>query len=380
MNSLAAFLTGPLAERLGWALLHFVWEGAVIAVMLAVALRALRRRSAAARYRAGWIALAAMACAIPLTAWFATPSPTRVVAAENSRVGQAERSPTTGAPASFGRTSLRSSRPTALPRAAAGADQSAAESRPAETGVSPAPLSLYLHAALPWVVGGWMIGAMLTALWHLGGWWQLRRLRRVGVREAPEEAQRLLAGLLQRFALRHAVKLVVSVEVAVPTLLGWLRPLVILPAAVLAELPPQQLEMILAHELAHLRRCDYLWNLVQTAIETLLFYHPAVWWVARQIRAEREMCCDQQAVAALGDRLGYARALAALAELCRRPAVLAPAGLALGACRRLVFHADSPPAGSARPRPRRPAGLVGRRAGRRAFADRRGGRGHVGGR
>ena len=89
---------------------------------------------------------------------------------------------------------------------------------------------------------------MLTALWHLGGWWQLRRLRRVGVREAPEEAQRLLAGLLQRFALRHAVKLVVSVEVAVPTLLGWLRPLVILPAAVLAELPPRQLEMILAHE------------------------------------------------------------------------------------------------------------------------------------
>ncbi len=152
-----------------------------------------------------------------------------------------------------------------------------------------------------------MIGAMLTALWHLGGWWQLRRLRRVGVREAPEEAQRLLAGLLQRFAVSRAVKLVVSVEVAVPTLLGWLWPLVILPAAVLAELPPRQLEMILAHELAHLRRCDYLWNLVQTAIETLLFYHPAVWWVARQIRAEREMCCDQQAVAALGDRLGYAR-------------------------------------------------------------------------
>ena len=324
MNSLAAFLTGPLAERFGWALLHFVWEGAAIAALLAVALRALRRRPAAVRYRAGWFALVAMAGAIPLTAWFATPSPARsATEVGSSRVGRAERSPTTGAPASFGGPSLRSSRPTASPRATATADQSAAESRPAETGVSPAPLSLYLHAALPWVVGGWMIGAMLTALWHLGGWWQLRRLRRVGVREAPEEAQRLLAGLLQRFAVSRAVKLVVSVEVAVPTLLGWLWPLVILPAAVLAELPPRQLEMILAHELAHLRRCDYLWNLVQTAIETLLFYHPAVWWVARQIRAEREMCCDQQAVAALGDRLGYARALAALAELCRRPASLA---------------------------------------------------------
>ena len=97
----------------------------------------------------------------------------------------------------------------------------------------------------------------------------------------------------------------------------------------LAGLPPQQLELILAHELAHLRRCDYLLNLVQTAIETLLFYHPAVWWVSRQIRVERESCCDEQAAAA-GDRLAYARALASLAELCRQPRLASP-GLALGA-------------------------------------------------
>ena len=175
-----------------------------------------------------------------------------------------------------------------------------------------------------------MIGAMLTALWHLGGWWQLGRLRRVGAREAPEEAQRLLAGLLRRFALRHAVKLVVSVEVAVPTLLGLAaaagdpaggRAGRVAAAAVgddpgprTGPSPPLRLPL----------------NLVQTAIETLLFYHPAVWWVARQIRVEREMCCDEQAVAAVGDRLGYARALTALAELCRRPAAFA-GGPGLGA-------------------------------------------------
>jgi tetratricopeptide (TPR) repeat protein len=329
MNSLAAFLAGPLVERLGWALLHFVWEGGTIAATLAVALRGLRHRSAAVRYRAGWIALAAMACAVPLTAWLAAASPAPSAAAPATTIEQPA-AENAGRPGQVRFVEKRPIRTASLPGTTAGADQSAAEGRPAETIALPARLSAQLRSALPWVVGSWLIGAMLTALWHLGGWWQLRRLRRVGVREAPEEARRLLAGLLQRFALSRAVKMVVSVEVAVPTLLGWLRPLVILPAAVLAELPPRQLEMILAHELAHLRRCDYLWNLAQTAIETMLFYHPAVWWVSRQIRAEREMCCDQEAVAVLGDRFGYARALAALAELCRRPATLT-AGLALGA-------------------------------------------------
>ncbi len=114
MNSLAAFLTGPLAERFGWALLHFVWEGAAIAALLAVALRALRRRPAAARYRAGWFALVAMAGAIPLTAWFATPSPARsATEVGSSRVGRAERSPTTARlRVSVG---LRSARPALRP-------------------------------------------------------------------------------------------------------------------------------------------------------------------------------------------------------------------------------------------------------------------------
>ena len=126
------------------------------------------------------------------------------------------------------------------------------------------------------------------------------------------------------------VKLLVSARVAVPALIGWLRPVILLPPSVLAELPPEHLELILAHELAHLRRCDYLLNLLQTAIETLLFYHPAVWWVSYQIRMERESCCDEQ-VTATGNRLSYARALTALAELCREPRRLGSSDLALRA-------------------------------------------------
>jgi HEAT repeat protein len=96
---------------------------------------------------------------------------------------------------------------------------------------------------------------------------------------------------------------------------GWLRPVILLPASALTGLSPQQLEAILAHELAHIRRHDYLINLLQAVVETLLFYHPAVWWVSRRIRQEREHCCDDLAVAVCGDSLTYARALLEMEQL-----------------------------------------------------------------
>ena len=97
-----------------------------------------------------------------------------------------------------------------------------------------------------------------------------------------------------------------------PTVVGWLRPAILLPIAALASLSPAQVEAILAHELAHIRRHDYAVNVLQTIAETLLFYHPSVWWLSRRIRAEREHCCDDIAVALCGDAVGYAQALAEL--------------------------------------------------------------------
>ena len=114
-----------------------------------------------------------------------------------------------------------------------------------------------------------------------------------------------------------------SAAVTVPTLVGWVRPVVLLPAAALSGLTPEQLEAILAHELAHVRRHDYLVNLLQSLVETLLFYHPAVWWVSAEVRAEREHCCDDLAVAVCGDRLVYVSALAELTSMERRAFALA---------------------------------------------------------
>jgi hypothetical protein len=125
----------------------------------------------------------------------------------------------------------------------------------------------------------------------------------------------------------------------VPTVIGWLRPVVLLPIASLSGLTTQQIEMILAHELAHIRRHDFIVNLMQAVVETLLFYHPAVWWISQRIRVEREHCCDDVAVAMFGDPLQYARALTRFEELRLDPAhalLAANGGSLLTRIRRLV--------------------------------------------
>jgi bla regulator protein blaR1 len=153
----------------------------------------------------------------------------------------------------------------------------------------------------------------------------VQRLRINGLSPVPEALEATLARLREALRISTPVRLFQSALVQVPTALGWLRPVVLVPAGALVGLTASQLELVLAHELAHIRRRDYLVNLLQTAVETLLFYHPAVWWVSGRMRIEREHCCDDLAVAACGNPVGYARALADLERLGTRGPILAMA-------------------------------------------------------
>ena len=170
-------------------------------------------------------------------------------------------------------------------------------------------------AWMPWIVALWGLGVLFCCVRLAGGWWQARRLTFVGTRPAPAEWQRTTAMLSSRLGLIKAVRLLESTRVAVPIVVGWLKPTLLVPTAALGGLSPMELEAVLAHELAHIRRHDYLVNLLQAAVETLLFYHPGVWWVSHVVRTEREHCCDDLAVAACGDAVLYARALTAIETL-----------------------------------------------------------------
>ena len=182
-----------------------------------------------------------------------------------------------------------------------------------------------LEPALPYAVLGWLVGVFGLSAWHLGGWMQLQRLKRRMVHRVGDALQQRLAQIAGRLGVHRAVTLLESALVEVPTVVGWLRPVILLPASALTGLSPEQLEAILAHELAHIRRYDYLVNVLQTVVEILGFYHPAVWWVSRRIRIERENCCDDMAVRVCGDSVRYARALTCLEEIRHSQAELAMA-------------------------------------------------------
>jgi TonB family protein len=160
----------------------------------------------------------------------------------------------------------------------------------------------------------WSLGVLLFSLRLAWGCKQVSSLRRQGTpAESPVLAT--VASVALRLGLTRPVRVLITSIADGPSVIGWIRPVVLLPSATLLGLTPEQLEAVLAHELAHIRRHDYLVNVLQILVETLLFYHPAVWWMSERIRQERELCCDDLAVASCGDALCYARALTRIERL-----------------------------------------------------------------
>ena len=327
-------LRDPVAIALGWALIHSFWQLALVAALLASVNVLLRRRSAQARYLAatgGLVLMVLLPAATFVMMKGAGASPSIAVVPSVQAAAIVDDGDATAGE----------------PEAAAAAGPVVRVPRPG-TVSTPTPLAAFrvrerLGTALPALVLAWAAGVGLLSVRVLGGWMVAQRLKRSGrpvsLPAWPEAAGRLC----RRMRIWLPVRLCESALVEVPTVIGWLRPVVLLPVSTLAGLSPSQLEALLAHELAHVRRFDYLVNLVQTFGETLLFYHPAVWWVSHRMRVEREHCCDDAAVAACGDALGYARALADLEGLRSMRPTLAVAADAGSLWRRIARLVGEPP-------------------------------------
>jgi TonB family protein len=187
----------------------------------------------------------------------------------------------------------------------------------------------------------WGFGVLVLSSRLVGGWLLVRGLVRRAARCPNARLEMLAASLGRRLGVHRVVRVVESSAVTVPVVVGWLKPVVLFPAAAVTQLPVAQVEALLVHELAHIRRQDYLVNLLQSAVETLLFYHPAVWWMSRRVRAEREQCCDDLAVS-ICDRLVYVNALVGLAERTAhaRLALAATDGPLCSRVRRLLGQED----------------------------------------
>ena len=327
-------LAKPIVQALGWALVHFIWQGALVAALYGVVSIFLRRRAANARYWAACSALAVM-IALPLVTLFVMSQGSERSLDKGSRSKAAS-----SAAAMTLQPELR------IPAQTEAALQSAASSSVASESLLAAEsrsfkvwVSERFNSFLPWLVAAWFAGVLFLSIRFLGGLIVAERLKRRETNPLLEQWQEKLSALASELRVSRPVRLCESILAEVPTVIGWLRPVILIPASALTGLSREQLEALLAHELAHIRRYDYLINLLQTAVETLLFYHPAVWWISGQIRQEREHCCDDLAVAACGSVLVYARALAELEQMrsvAPQLAVAANGGSLLDRIQRLV--------------------------------------------
>jgi beta-lactamase regulating signal transducer with metallopeptidase domain len=281
MNAASHWLAPDVLRNLGLALSHFVWQGAAIAALAAAALAFASKASA--RYAIGVAALALM---------IAAPVITFLVLSNSESASDV--APTLALVAPGNVANLKMHQNPIVP--------------PAEPAV---PVDV---SAMNWLVTAWFAGVLLFSLRTAGGFFVVARLRRRDSHPVSAELLARCRDLQQRLGISRVVRYCESLHLDAPAVLGWFRPVIFLPVSVLTGLTEAQLRAVIAHELAHIRRFDAFVNVFQVAVETLLFYHPAVWWLNKRIRAERENCCDDVALSVCANPAEYARALALMEE------------------------------------------------------------------
>lgn len=285
----------PLIVAIGQSLIAFLWQGTVVALLAALLFRALKGWDPRWRYAMACVALVVM-----------TGLPIRTTLTSYARM-----SPTIGSSPTAAAALPATAEPSGIPEAMSPVAERADSGR-----IETLSRDSWLQA----IVVVWLLGVAVLSLRLAGGWVLVRRMAARGtVVDAALSAR--VRSIAARLRLRQRIVARRSAMVGVPTVVGWLKPTILLPASAMTGLAPEQLEAVLAHELAHIRRHDYGINVLQRLAETLLFYHPAVWWLSNRIRAEREMCADDLAVSVCGDPTLYAGALRDLEAVRTRNAL-----------------------------------------------------------
>ncbi len=265
-------------NTLGLTLIHFMWQGCIIALLLKSALMLIKPHHSQLRYAASAIALIASLC-VPVCTFlllYQPDSASYVVAQESELIE--------------------------LMRSSAYLNE---ENHLDEL------LSFSAYLSMLWLIGVSYLSCKLLIEFYF-----VNQLR---YKQASEPSDKLLAKFHQlsaKIGLLKAPELMISLSAKVPMAIGWLKPVVIIPVAMVTRLDKEQLEMLMLHELAHVKRYDYFVNIVQTIVEILLFFHPMVHWMSKQMRNEREYCSDDIAIKHCGNPIAYAHTLTDTAALC----------------------------------------------------------------
>ncbi len=276
----------PIPQAIAWTLIHFCWQALFIAAVYRLISVAIARRSSQTRYLVALSALLLMLGSAVITFAWELRSDAAVASIADSA------------------TNLRATFVGDFPRTTA----------PGISTIQPVPERITLASMLPWIDGLWLIGVFALSVRSFGGWWYLRRLRLASTIEAPAAVLAAFQRISATLGLSREITLRLSTAIDSPMTMGTLRAIVLLPLSAVTLLGTDELEVVLAHELAHVRRADFFWNILQTIAETLFFFHPAVWWISARIRHERELCCDDLALKICPNPIVYAHALVHLEE------------------------------------------------------------------
>lgn len=296
-------------ENIGWTLLHSLWQIGFVTLILFATLRILRDFSANLRYAASVSALA-LSFILPIT--------TFVYFSNSSNPVQTTKQ---------------------LPPIVAKKEPPAQPFEPIQiaenTQSSPQTISNQnvpvISSNIPYLsilVGFWLIGILFFSVRLIGGVWTVHLYKTRQVSGVETHWQMKFAELCDSLQIKQKIKFLQSKRVETPIVIGWLKPVVLVPASAFLQISPRELEMILIHELTHIKRRDYLVNFAQNLVEILFFYHPCVWWVSAKIRAEREFVVDEFISQTFEtERLIYASALVNLevARLAQTTSTLAMA-------------------------------------------------------
>lgn len=279
--------SNQLLQSLGFTLLHSIWQSAMIALAVFVLLRLMKNASALSRYYLSITGLLLM-LAIPGIAFVQSLSNF------NPAPEQPLLPPQTDdliavvyvlADAGFGIQAFVNQ------------------------------ISDAFSAMAPYFVWFWLIGMIMMSVRLGGGYILAYRLKTTYIRPVEQKWELILNRMADKLHIRHKISLFESVKVDMPMVIGYLKPVILLPIGTLSRMPYDQVEMILAHELAHIRRADFLVNLIQSVVEVVLFFNPFVWWLSSVIRQEREHICDDMAMNISGKGLSLAKALVSLSDL-----------------------------------------------------------------
>ncbi len=295
------FLPREFILAIGWTIFHSLWQGVIISVVLGVTLLLSGKRSSVFRYN-----LSVGALALLLFASIATFSKLYQPVSELNNIT------TNGSLTSF--TTFAESTIQNL------------EKNPTAQNIL-GQIETIFSSYLPLIVTFWFFGLIIFSLRFVGGLLYIERLRTKNILPLPQELVNRTELFIKQLKIKPQVKIYESIKVKVPIAVGYLKPVILLPIGVITGLPQNQVEAIIIHELAHIKRYDFLVNLLQTLVETILFYHPAAWWISSIIRSEREDCCDDITLELCGDSLTYSKALCNIQQLKTSGALFALAAI-----------------------------------------------------